>query len=762
MSQPAWLFTSAPDFFNADIADLSGGLDGEIAALFDAGYADAIQTAPGYAPNLSTGMTVEVAQAYLDITTLMQSIDGDSELFTAAGDLIGGRFPRHMEDTRAMFATLGDTDTDVIYRAATTFLDWWREILLQGGFDTVLGAVGDHDIGDNPWTVGRPAADHVGAFKEAFGTSMVDSLGLPATWNGVSTTAPEDGAGQYDETAHLYQHKNVLFVQIDVFRYEGPTVGLDGTNETVLPQVAQSQLDWLSDVLTAANGDASVDHVIIQGHTPVLGPVNIRRSSGLTLEEGEDSPFFETIAPFGTNMGGKLRAYFTGEVHASTVTTHEASGIVQIAHGKSGRVDPKFMTFEVTPTSLRGTQHEIKTEVDTDQPIWSPGPVKYGSEAIRSVNESTGTVLIDISGPQVVVEVTGTLDGWKGSAIDRTVGGTQNDSYTDMPDNDGEIFGLGGNDDLTGLEGNDLLDGGDGDDILNGGTGNDHLIGGANTAAGDWATYKDATGAVKVTLNGGKASGPDGFDRLEGIENLRGSDYSDRLTGDAGDNRLEGGRGSDIITGKGGNDTYLGGNGADKLRGDVGIDVMYGGAGRDILRANAGDDVLYGEAGIDRLFGGTGNDILYGGEEDDHMEGNTNRDTLFGGNGDDKLLGGNGMDTLSGDAGDDRLLGGTGRDVLTGGTGADTLIGGGSDELGDGAADTFVFAPGDGRDKIRDFEAGVDLIDLQAFGFADYALDVDPLLRDLTSGLRIEFGGDDIVFLTGLHKSDLDSDDFLI
>ena len=70
------------------------------------------------------------------------------------------------------------------------------------------------------------------------------------------------------------------------------------------------------------------------------------------------------------------------------------------------------------------------------------------------------------------------------------------------------------------------------------------------------------------------------------------------------------------------------------------------------------------------------------------------------------IVGTDGSDTLVGTAGDDIIIGGPGRDLLT----------------GRGGSDIFVFRQGDSgagstnRDVIKDFQTGIDTIDLTAFG----------------------------------------------
>jgi Ca2+-binding RTX toxin-like protein len=102
--------------------------------------------------------------------------------------------------------------------------------------------------------------------------------------------------------------------------------------------------------------------------------------------------------------------------------------------------------------------------------------------------------------------------------------------------------------------------------------------------------------------------------------------------------------------------------------------------------------------GNDILFGDDGDDIIFG----DAATGNTGS---RGGN--DKIYGGAGNDTLYGDFGsyDGSTKGGN--DILVGGAGADT------------------FVLGKGKDKIKDFVKGQDVLD-----FGNFDLNFDDLDTD--------------------------------
>ncbi len=326
---------------------------------------------------------------------------------------------------------------------------------------------------------------------------------------------------------------------------------------------------------------------------------------------------------------------------------------------------------------------------------------------------------------------------------------------------DDDMQGSSGEDYIVGYSGHDVIRGGDGDDTLRGGTGNDTLRGGAGN---DTATYLGASEGVQVYLAFNKSLGADGRDRLYDIENLEGSFHDDRLIGDANDNILTGYWGDDVLKGKGGNDVFFGGYGDDRMRGDSGEDQMNGEAGSDILVGLAGDDMLNGGAARDFLYGGRDQDMLYGEDGNDALRGNLGNDSLFGGKGADDLRGGGNNDFLKGNDDADYLFGGRGMDFVDGGRGDDVLSGGAGGGVGDGFRDTFAFNSFSGQDRIRDFETGIDLIDLTGFDFADFETDIRPLLQEADGGYDtlIAFSNSNSIHLDGVKVAELSESDFLL
>ena len=286
------------------------------------------------------------------------------------------------------------------------------------------------------------------------------------------------------------------------------------------------------------------------------------------------------------------------------------------------------------------------------------------------------------------------------------------------------LIGRAGNDTLNGSGGNDRLNGGVGTDILNGSTGIDTAD--YSNLVINGTTYTGATAGVTVNLGltSAQNTGGAGTDTLKSIENLIGTNFADRLTGNSANTVLSGLAGNDTLLGGGGNDRLIGGAGNDRLDGGTGLDtadystatagveaildVFFSqntvGAGVDtlvsienLIGSNFADR-LEGDEGHNVLSGLRGNDLLVGGDGNDTLNGGDGTDLLFGDYGNDTVAGGSGLDHLEGSEGDDRLDGGTGADVMRGGNGNDTYL---VDHVGDVVAELVGPVLFDGYDRVE-------------------------------------------------------------
>lgn len=261
--------------------------------------------------------------------------------------------------------------------------------------------------------------------------------------------------------------------------------------------------------------------------------------------------------------------------------------------------------------------------------------------------------------------------------------------------------------------------------------------------------------------------------------------------------RAYGHAGQDILTGAGRDESFYGGAGRDTVFTGDGVDFVDGGRGHDVISAigTSGIKLFYGRDGNDDLHGGRDDDTLFGGSGQDVLVGYEGNDAIRGGRGHDKLhgedpnddtapafedelFGGAGHDTLFGYGGTDSLNGGAGDDTLYGGGGADTVMGKAGDDVivdvrqtgsdkspdsdiyfGGKGADTFIFrTPHMGRDRIEDFEFGVDVLDLRLVSEALAAISetTEIKIRDTAAGVVFKVDADNKVTVV-----DADLDDFL-
>ena len=235
----------------------------------------------------------------------------------------------------------------------------------------------------------------------------------------------------------------------------------------------------------------------------------------------------------------------------------------------------------------------------------------------------------------------------------------------DGDENDNTLVGGLGNDTLRGHGGNDTLIGNGGDDYLDGGAGL------------DTAVYSGSANGVVVDLGAGTAQDQgvgtsSGTDILVSIENVIGSDYTDVITGDAGDNILTGGAGDDTLSGLGGDDTY-------KFGDNAGIDTIneLAAGGTDTLDFSAATVNLQVTAGSLQVSG-TGIAVSSGGMMENYI-GGQGVDTLdFSAQSTAQWVTLSGLGSVDGFAGTSSGLVGTfdNLNALTGGTStADVLEG---------------------------------------------------------------------------------------
>lgn len=347
----AYRFVSAPDFLNQDVADLTA--DGRRTYAVRGSGAVANSTNAEY-------------DAALDHVIGEMAAQGTDDVLVA-GDLVEGRWGR--DDSRT--GVFGPVRTEAQRmrawrRAAAVYYPAWVQRFADHGLTTYT-AVGDHEIGDDPWRSQRRHAwidfkrRHVGEFKRLYAREVLRDAA------GARRFADHPRRGPARDTAYAVRlDDDVLLVTLDVFERRGGDVHLS---------VDPAQLRWLRQVLRRAQRD-DVPWVMVQGHVPMTAAVRTRNSSHLVYEGGYRSPLWRTM------VRGGVDVYLSGEVHDQTV--RQRDGVLQVSHGSLFyRGEASYVLGQVTADRLVLENHQFRGEIGFDDRLWTtsrqgaPGHIRY-------------------------------------------------------------------------------------------------------------------------------------------------------------------------------------------------------------------------------------------------------------------------------------------------------------------------------------------------------------------------------------------------
>jgi hypothetical protein len=287
---PLATFVSMPDFLNADIAD--------------------VRDRPGWRPGMPNSINSSYRRA---INIVLDEVEAENpDAVFVAGDLVQGHWGSDVDDT----GIFGPVDTfaqrlRAVTNAGRCYYGQWRERFTERGL-TVYPAIGDHEIGDNPWPVGQ--------FKyRAFST-------FKAVWAEHFTLRGDGG--------HIYDHRPVgtSFEDTAYAVKLTPTVALitvdvfSKWSTGVHNSVSSGQIAWAEQTILDLQAEG-VQHVWFQGHVPCYVPVRLFASSNLQMEDHEQSTFWQMLR----RHEDVVDFYLSGEVHDMTCYTD--GRLAQISHG---------------------------------------------------------------------------------------------------------------------------------------------------------------------------------------------------------------------------------------------------------------------------------------------------------------------------------------------------------------------------------------------------------------------------------------------
>ena len=352
-------------------------------------------------------------------------------------------------------------------------------------------------------------------------------------------------------------------------------------------------------------------------------------------------------------------------------------------------------------------------------------------------------------------------------------------------DEDALLIGSSGSDTLTGATGNDTFSAGAGDDVIAYSGGDDVIHGSSTTSINsghdtlDLSAYTASD--VSFTASGHDAliETPDGTITLEyqlryeeghARGNIEAIIFSDTTLDEAaiharaladqasdGDDLVQGTIQDDTFYDTAGNDTLTGGDGDDLFVYQSGNDVI---GGSNATAVNTGADTLdlsaYSASEV--RFTVSGHDALVvtpdGTIELDYQmryevgNARSNIETIIFADItlDEAAIRARALGDQATDA-SEAITGTIQADVLHSGAGNDTFTGG-------QGADVFVFAAGDGNDRISDFTLGTDLLQVEATGFETLTI------TQIGSDVRIDYSESDSVVLANLEAGLVNADMF--
>jgi Ca2+-binding RTX toxin-like protein len=482
-----------------------------------------------------------------------------------------------------------------------------NDLLVGGPGDDLLNGLGDNDIlrgGDGKDTL-NGGADNDRLFGDAGDDKLFGNAGDDGLIGGEGADLLDGGAG-FDsamfagrradytittsglETLVSGPDGNDTLINVERLFFDDVTVNLINGNDTLddhltgdysVDVIANKLLDTVveelasDDIIHALGGDDTVEG--LHGDDTLYGGDG---DDTLRGDAGDD----ELIGGAGDDdlFGGAGYdvAVYSGNP-ADYLVTDLGGGVFEVSDQRAGSPDGT--------DRLEGIEDLKFASVVSDFVIGPAGAnvdqfLGFAGNDTASYENATSGVIANLLNSK---KNTGWAAGDTYNAIENLTGSDFNDKLT------GDAF----DNFLKGGEGDDTLDGGSGNDTLEGGAGADRLIGGLGN---DTASYANAgpQGVTANLLNPARNDGEARKDTYSGIENLRGSAYTDELAGNNAANILEGNDGDDRLIGNGGIDTLIGGLGADTFM----FNAVKDGGGSTKAGAT-GDIITDFVSGIDKI-----------------------------------------------------------------------------------------------------------------------------------------------------------------
>lgn len=261
-------FVGLFDFINYDVGDIS------TLPSWDGGENS---TTPSYEQTLDFVLDAVKAE--------------NPDFVLVSGDLVMGRWDVDTAN-RQIFGPTNNLaqKRNAVDAAADFYYPIWKNRFTSRDL-VYYTAVGDHEIGDNPWPLSSDKYALMEHYKNAY-------------------------YRHFGDLYHNFQYQNLNLSIVDVW---------EKIPQAIHAKLSATQLSWLQGQLDLANAQPDIDWKIVTGHTPVVTPFRKRNSSGITYSGGVASPFWQTL------KSRKVDLYLGSEVH--DITAANNGGVEHHLHG---------------------------------------------------------------------------------------------------------------------------------------------------------------------------------------------------------------------------------------------------------------------------------------------------------------------------------------------------------------------------------------------------------------------------------------------
>ena len=346
---------------------------------------------------------VEDDENYFNAREIFRSIreEHNAEVMLLPGDIQTGHwhepfFNRYLEDTLNI---TGLSVNETIRLGAENCYSAAKKLFSEAGFDEVLLAFGDHELGGNPWQSGSSKVAGLPIFRERLVANFNRDERGDFIFDDPIGAAPSRPLGtRFENTSYAHVHKNALFITVDTFYevldIEGRTYFerklSTGGEGIITGTVAEEHLAWFEYVLTEARRIESIKHIFVQAHVPILQPVRKTDCSGQFFDLAQNSEFWKLMREHNVDV------YFAGEVHANTAIKDKYSDLIQVVT-RGNRIN-NYLSVTVTDNGFSMSSFNEYGSKWRFNGMYE----KYGELV---VTKSSSTSSIDSSGSLELVDI---------------------------------------------------------------------------------------------------------------------------------------------------------------------------------------------------------------------------------------------------------------------------------------------------------------------------------------------------------------------